>query len=74
MLPVSFFVWSKLVKVQAPSFVSIAHLLSITTYDGFLKILELRYALRHTMRIFLKIPQTLRIYRSSRTTKMSGKG
>jgi hypothetical protein len=28
-------VWSKLVKVQAPIFVSMTHLLSITTYDGF---------------------------------------
>ena len=56
MLPASSFVWRKLVAVHAPSFVSIVHLLLITTYDGFLKILELRYARRHIMRIFLKNP------------------
>ena len=56
MLPASSFVWRKLVAVHAPSFVSITHLLLITTYDGFLKILELRYARQHIMRIFLKNP------------------
>ena len=56
MLPASSFAWSKLVAVHAPSFVSITHLLLITTYDGFLKIVELRYARRHIMRIFLKNP------------------
>ena len=57
MLPASSFVWRKLVAVHAPSFVSIVHLLLITTYDGFLKILELRYARWHTTIIFLKISQ-----------------
>ena len=37
MLPASSFAWSKLIAVHAPSFVSITHLLLITTYDGFLK-------------------------------------
>ena len=56
MLPTSILVWSKLVTVHAPSFVSMTHLLSITTYDGFLEVLELRYAGWHTMMIFLKSP------------------
>ena len=56
MLPASSFVWRKLIAVHAPSFVNIVHLLLITTYDGFLKILKFRYARRHIMRIFLKNP------------------
>ena len=54
MLPASSFVWSKLVALHAPRFVSTTHLLLITRYDGLLELLELRYARRHIMRIFLK--------------------
>ena len=45
-----------IVALHAPRFVSTTHLLLITTYDGLLELLELRYARRHIMRIFLKNP------------------
>ena len=54
MLPASSFLWSKLVALHTPRFVSTTNKLLITTYDDLLELLELRYACRHIMRIFLK--------------------